>query len=137
MKFRALVSIAAAGFAFAGCAAHYSDDDFVTAANALRPSVVLLSMQVPGDSKKDGPDDEYATGTVVASGAWGSDILTVQHAIDEAWNLRVTVDNKQKVRGSVVAQDKDLDIALVRTPRRNLPVVKLGKGSDAQPGRMV
>ena len=137
MKLRALVSIGAAGFAFAGCAQHYSDDDFVSAANALRPSVVLLSMQVPGDNKKDGPDDEYATGTVVASGAWGSDILTVQHAIDQAWNLRVTIDNKQKVRGSVVAQDKDLDIALVRTPRRNLPVVKLGKGTDAQPGRMV
>jgi serine protease Do len=92
---------------------------------------------VPGDSKKDGPDSEYATGTVVASGSWGSDILTVEHAIENAWNLRVTIDNKIKVPARVIATNSDLDIALVRTSRQNLPVAKLGTSADALPGRMV
>lgn len=122
-----------------GCAArpHYSDDDFVSSAAKLRPSVVMLSMDVPGDSKKDGPDTEFASGTVVASGKWGSDILTVEHAIEGAWNLHVTIGNKEKVPAKIIARDPDLDIALVRTKRPNLPVAKLGNSTDAQPGRMI
>lgn len=131
--------LAAALLVCAGCASrpHYSDDDFVTYAAKLRPSVVMLSMDVPGDSKKDGPDTEFATGTVVASGKWGSDILTVEHAIDGAWNLHLTIDNKEKVAAKIVAKDSDLDVALVRTSRRNLPVAVLGTSADALAGRMV
>lgn len=138
MDLRALVAPAAVCLLLcAGCAAHHPDDDFVTAAAKLRPSVVLLSMDVPGENKNEGPDTEYATGTVVASGAWGSDILTVEHAIEGAWHLRATIDNKTKVPATIVAKDGDLDIALVRTKRRNLPVVKLGSAVDAQPGRTI
>jgi S1-C subfamily serine protease len=136
---RLLFAIAAALLVLgAGCAqSHYPDDDFVKSANALRPSVVLLTMDVPGDSKNSGPDSEYATGTVVASGAWGSDILTVEHAVEQAWNLRVTINNKQKVPARVIAENADLDVALVRTGRGHLPVVKLGTSDDAMPGRMI
>lgn len=137
MNLRAFFCSAAAAAAFAGCAAHYPDDDFVAAADRLRPSVVLLTMDVPGENKKSEPDSEFATGTVVASGDWGSDILTVQHAIDRAWNLRVTIDNKRKVIGKIVAQDPDLDVALIRTTQRNLPIAKLGTSQNAKPGRAV
>jgi S1-C subfamily serine protease len=137
MNLRTIFAISAALLACAGCATHYPDDDFVRAAAKLRPSVVLLSMDVPGNTKHDGPDTEYATGIVVASGAWGSDILTVEHAIEGAWNLRVTINNKEKVRAAIVAKNADLDIALVRTKRANLPVVSLGSVSDAQPGRTI
>lgn len=136
MKVRALLSLLAAVAVISGCSRH-ADDDFVAAADALRPSVVLLTMDVPGEHKKDGPDSEFATGTIVASGSWGSDILTVQHAIDKAWNLHVTIGNKEKAPARVIAQDSDLDVALVRTPRRNLPAVKLGSGDDAKPGRTI
>jgi S1-C subfamily serine protease len=138
MLFRVLFAILAVLPVFTACGArHYADDDFVTSAAKLRPSVVMLSMDVPGENAKNGPDTEYATGTVVASGNWGSDILTVEHAIEGAWNLRVTVNNKDKVRGTIVAKNADLDIALVRTKRKNLPVAKLGTSADAQPGRTV
>ena len=53
-------------------------------------------MRVPPEHKKDRYDDAYATGFVVASGNWGSDVLTVQHAIDGAWRLRVTIANRWK-----------------------------------------
>lgn len=129
--------LAALLLCIAGCARGYPDDAFVQHAAALRPSVVLLTMDVPGESKKTGPDSEYATGTVVASGSWGSDILTVEHAIEGAWNLRVTVGNKQRVPARVVARNADLDMALLRTKRAHLPVAKLGTAADAQPGRLI
>ena len=137
MEMRALVSLAAAFAVFAGCSPHRdADDAFVSSAAALQPAVVLLTMDVPGNSKND-PDSEYATGTVVASGKWGSDVLTVEHAIEHAWNLKATIDNKVKIPARVVAADGDLDIALLRVPRRNLPPAKLGTSRDAQPGRTI
>lgn len=138
MKLRPHVLIAAALALCAGCShPRYPDDDFVAAADALRPSVVLLTMDVPGDTKGGVPDSEYATGTVVASGAWGSDVLTVEHAIEQAWNLRATIENKKKIPARVIAKDSDLDVALVRMKQPNLPIAKLGSSANAKPGRMV
>ncbi len=109
----------------AACAPQYPDDRFVHAVRALEPSVVLLTMRVPPERKSDGYDDAYATGIVVASGAWGTDILTVAHAVEGAWDLRATIRNARRVRARVVALDGNVDVALVRTPKRDLPVVRL------------
>jgi S1-C subfamily serine protease len=119
-----------------GCT-RYADDDVVATVRRLRPAVVLLSMRVPPEDKKDHYDDAYATGFVVASGSWGSDILTVQHAIDGAWNLHITFANRWKAPAKVVASNEDLDLALLRTPRRNMPVISLGSSThlQAQVGR--
>jgi len=114
-----------------------ADDALVAAANALRPATVLLTMNVAGETKKSGPDTEYATGLIVASGSWGSDILTVAHALEKTWNRQVTVGNKRRFPFRIIAQNTDLDVALVRTTGKNLPVATLGTSRDAQPGRLV
>lgn len=126
-------------FVTSACAAHYPDDRFVRAANAVRPSVVLLTMRVPPEHKKDAYDDEFASGMVVASGNWGSDILTVSHAVDGAWDIVATVDNKTKIPVVVVARDKELDVALLRAKRAGLSPVALGSSAylRAQLGRDV
>ncbi len=137
MKLSAVFALTCAVL-FVSCShRHYADDDFVSAAAALRPAVVLLTMDVPGESKQSGPDSEYATGMIVASGTWGSDVLTVEHAIEQAWNLHATVRNKDHVAARIIAKNRDLDIALVRIERANLPRVKLGTVANAQPGRTV
>jgi len=116
-----------------------ADDAFVASVHRLRPSVVLLSMRIPPENKKDRYDDAYATGFVVASGGWGSDILTVQHAIDGAWDLHATIGNRAKTPATVVASDADLDLALVRTTRPHLPAMVLGssRGLDRAVGREI
>jgi serine protease Do len=114
------------------CASHYPDDRFVNASNAIRPSVVLLTMKVPPEHKQDRYDDEFATGMVVASGDWGSDILTVSHALDGAWDIVATIGNKTKVPAKVIARDKDLDVALLRTKRDGLPPIRLGSSAGLQ-----
>jgi serine protease Do len=115
----------------AGCT-HDADDAFVASVQRLKPAVVLLSMKVPPENKKDRYDDAYATGFVVASGTWGSDILTVQHAIDGAWDLRVTIGNHMRAPARIVASNQDLDLALLRTPHRLLPTIALGSSSHLQ-----
>ena len=124
-----LVALALLGAS--GCARD-PDDAFVASVQRLRPSVVLLSMRIPPENKKDRYDDAFATGFAVASGAWGSDILTVQHAIDGAWNLRITIGNRYRAPVRVVAQDQDLDLALLRTPRTGLPTIALGSSAHLQ-----
>jgi len=128
---------AAAVLALGGCGPHRSDDAFVSAVRAVSPSVVLLTMHVPGESKQSKVDDAYATGIVVASGAWGSDVLTVQHAIAGAWDLHVTVANKTRVPGTIAAQNESYDIALVRIPTPNVPVARLGSVARATAGMSV
>jgi serine protease Do len=62
----------------------------------------------------------------VASGNWGSDILTVAHVVQDAWDLHATIDNRTKVPVRVVAVNNDTDLALLRTSHPNLPVQRLG-----------
>ncbi len=118
-----------AAVAAIGCARDNNDDAFVASVHRLRPAVVLLSMHVPPENKKDKYDDAYATGFVVASGAWGSDILTVEHAIDEARNLRATIGNHGSVPAKIVATNEALDLALLRTHRGGVAPIALGSSA--------
>jgi S1-C subfamily serine protease len=114
-------------FTLIGCAQQdYPDDRFVALVRTMRPSVVLLTMRVPPEKKKDDYDEAYGTGIVVASGTWGSDILTVAHVVQDAWDLHATIDNRTKVPVHVVAVNNDTDVALLRTSHPNLPVQHLG-----------
>lgn len=115
------------------------DDALVASARRITPSVVLLRMRIPPEHKKNRYDDAYATGFVVASGAWGSDVLTVQHAVDQAWDLTVTSGNRTRTPARVVASNANLDLALVRTNQPNLPVASLASSShlQAEVGRQI
>ncbi len=137
MRISVLALIAALSLVVSACSPGYPDDRVVRSIRALRPSVVLLTMRVPPEKKSDGYDDAYATGVVVASGRWGSDILTVAHAVDGAWRMHATVDNTRKVPAHVVAMNKTLDVALVRTAAPDLTVASLGHSSqlESQIGR--
>jgi len=122
-----VIVVAVLALALAACAPDYPDDRFVALVREMKPSVVLLTMRVPPEKKKDGYDDAYGTGLVIASGSWGSDILTVAHVVDGAWDLHATIGNHTKVPARVIAVNNDTDVALVRTQRANLPVVHLAE----------
>lgn len=87
-------------------------------------------MKVPPEKKQDKFDDEYATGIIVASGSWGADILSVSHAVEGAWDIVATVGDKVHAPVRVIARDKDLDVALLRTKRTGLHVLALGASGD-------
>ncbi len=123
---RVIAAAVLLGF-LSACTTDYPDDRFVSLVRAMKPSVVLITMRIPPEKKKkNGYDEAYGTGLIVASGAWGSDILTVAHVVEDAWDLHVTIGNRTKVPARVVAVNNDTDVALLRTPRANLPVQHLG-----------
>jgi S1-C subfamily serine protease len=124
--------VAAIALVLAACVRN-SDDALVNAVHRIQPSVVLLTMKIPPEHKRDKYDEAFATGFVIASGAWGSDILTVAHAVEGAWDLHVTYGNRKRVPVRVIATNADRDVALLRTPETNLPFVKLGSSHDLHP----
>ena len=111
-------------------------DPFVTAFRAIRPAVVLFTMQLPSDDAKHKGrfDEAYGSGVVVASGRWGSQILTVEHVIHGASDLRATLDDTRRVPARVIAADETDDLALVAIPTPNRPHAILGASARLEPG---
>jgi S1-C subfamily serine protease len=118
-----------------------SSDRYAELYARLHPSVVLITMQIPSDDRKRKGkwDDAYGSGAVVASGAWGSRILTDAHVIADARNLRAKVGDAGKpvaLRVIAVSNDED-DLALLEIAPANLPPVTLGSMESVVPGRAV
>jgi len=96
-------------------------------------------MKIPSDDpKKKGEwDDGYGSGIVVASGAWGTQILTVEHVIHDARQLRATMREKIVAGARVVAVDVKKDLALVEASTPDMPVATLGSARDIEPGTAI
>ncbi len=138
----ALPVLVLAALAAGGCSAAPKapeGDPFVRSFKALRPAVVLFTMKIPSDdAKRKGQwDDAYGSGVSIASGAWGTQILTVEHVIDGARKLRATLDDRRSVPARVVASDANTDVALVQIDVPNRPVAALGSSSALSPGTQV
>lgn len=115
--------------------------DYTGLYNRLHPSVALITMQIPADDpKRKGQWDEaYGSGVIVASGAWGSRILTDAHVVADARDLRArTGDAGTAVPLRVVAvSDDDDDLALLEIRTPNLRAVSFGDMREVVPGRAV
>jgi len=124
-----------------GCApkAQPQGDPFVHAFATIRPTVVLFTMKIPSDDKrhKNAVDDAYGSGVAVASGSWGTQILTVEHVIHDASRLRATLDDRRTVPARVLSADEKADLALVQIDVPNRPVAALGRSAGVEPGTQV
>jgi serine protease Do len=131
-----------AALALAACSSNakaLEGDPFPRVFRTLRPSVVLFTMRIPSDDphKKGALDEAYGSGLIVASGAWGSQILTVEHVIHDARELKVTIGDRRKVPAHTIARDEKDDLALVQTSAADLPVAKLGTSAHLDPGSAI
>ena len=111
-------------------------DPFVAAFRELRPSVVLLTMQIPSDDpkRKGDWDDAYGTGVVVASGAWGSQVLTVEHVVHGARRLHATFREQKDAPVRLIASDEQDDLALLEASVPQIPVARLGTSRGLEAG---
>ena len=125
----------------AACTQQHSDDRYTEFYRRLHPSVVLFTMKIPADDpkRKGAWDDAYGSGVVVASGAWGSRILTDAHVIEDARDLRASVgDTGRPVPVRVVARSNDdVDLALLEIATPNLLPAPFASHLDVQPGLAV
>jgi S1-C subfamily serine protease len=143
-----LAAALASSLAAAGCTAAsgrgtnpdpFDADPFVRSFHALKPAVVLFTMKIPSDDKKRKGefDDAYGSGVAIASGAWGTQILTVQHVVVDARDLRATLDDRRAVPARVLASDEKEDLALVQIATPNRPVATLAASSNVEPGTQI
>jgi S1-C subfamily serine protease len=117
-----------------------SSDRYVRDYERIHPSVVLFTMKIPADdARRAGQWDEaFGSGVVIASGAWGSRILTDAHVIADAKDLVATIGDGPHAPAHVVAKSNDeLDLAIVDTSIPNRPVAQLGSSRALVPGTPV
>jgi len=74
---------------------------------------------------------------VIASGAWGSQLLTLEHVVHDARSLRVTLGDRGAIVGQVFASDAKLDLALIETSAADVAVVRLGSSAQLEPGTTI
>lgn len=140
---RALLAAVLASALLGGCvraqSAQPPQDPFIAAFRSVRPAVVMLTMRVPAEhpTHRGELEDAFGSGVVVASGAWGSEILTDEHVIEDASNLQALVGNKRRIEVRVKARDVDDDLALLETATPDLPVARLGTVREIEAGAAI
>jgi Do/DeqQ family serine protease len=79
------------------------------------------------------PQRENAQGSGVIVSADGY-VLTNNHVVDGATELKVSLSDKREMNATVVGTDAKTDIALLKLDASNLPYVKLGASSGVEVG---
>jgi serine protease Do len=61
-------------------------------------------------------------------------ILTNNHVVGRADQIKVTLSDKKVFDGQIVGRDPDNDLALVKIDAKNLPVARIGASKNVRPG---
>jgi S1-C subfamily serine protease len=71
------------------------------------------------------------SGVIIRSDGY---ILTNNHVVKNANDIKVTLNDKRIFQGKVVGRDNFTDLALVKIDANNLPVARLGSSKSIRPG---
>lgn len=122
---------------------------FKSVADRVSPAVVAISASTQADDAPSACRSEemssdklqaflskttrmVGTGFIIESDGY---ILTNDHVIDDAEQLWITTDDRKVYPAIVVGSDPRGDLAVLKIPGRNLPVVHLGDGSVVRRGQ--
>jgi serine protease Do len=64
-------------------------------------------------------------------------ILTNNHVVDDATDVKVTLADRREFKGRVVGKDAKIDLAVVKIEASNLPVITVGSSSKLEVGDCV
>lgn len=64
-------------------------------------------------------------------------ILTNEHVVRGADEIKVTLKDGRKLKGKVAGKDASLDLAVIKVDAKDLPTLKLGDSSKIRPGEWV
>src|ERR671922_438870 len=122
--------------------------NWVEIARAVKPAVVNVSTR--GVQKESGDVDELfrqfggrtpkrmvrglGSGFVINAGGY---ILTNNHVVDGATDIRVKFADGRELTGKVVGRDPKTDLALLKVEAQGLPVVPLGDSARLEVGEPV
>jgi serine protease Do len=87
----------------------------------------------PGPSQ---PQIEHGVGSGIIISPDGY-IVTNDHVVDGATNIKVTLNDRRILNGKVIGVDKLNDIAVIKVNAANLPSIAWGDSTKLQPGQTV
>jgi serine protease Do len=131
--------------------------NWVDLAKALKPAVVNVSVKkAQGGPGAGAPDDDSPFGDFfrqfrgmptpphsvrgLGSGfiiSPNGDIVTNNHVVDGAHEIKVTMSNGREFTAKVVGRDAKTDLALIRIDATGLPVIPLGNSDELLVGQPV
>jgi serine protease Do len=88
----------------------------------------------PGDRSprpRDQREDSLGSGVIVSPEGY---ILTNNHVIDGATDVRVTLSDKRQLKAKVVGTDPKTDIAVLKVEGSNFPTITIGDSSKVEVG---
>jgi serine protease Do len=85
----------------------------------------------PGNGHKKFEQHGQGSGVIIKSDGY---ILTNNHVVRDADQIRVTLADKRTFAGKVVGRDSFTDLALVKIDGTDLPVARLGDAERLRPG---
>lgn len=77
----------------------------------IRPALVLIEVQTPGEEEDAEDEDGLGTGVVINT---DGDILTSLHVVTNTTDIRLTFADGTQSSGQVIATEPDSDIAVLR-----------------------
>lgn len=89
-----------------------------------------------GQDMPNGGEPEQATGSGVVLSADGY-IVTNNHVVQEADELRVTLNDKREFKATVVGTDPSTDLALLKIDAKDLPFIQLANSDNLKVGEWV
>ncbi|MGC1485558.1 MAG: DegQ family serine endoprotease [Candidatus Acidiferrum sp.] len=80
---------------------------------------------------KDSRENALGSGVIVSPEGY---VLTNNHVVDGATDIRVTLADKREFQGHIVGTDPKTDIAVLRIDAKNLDPITIGNSSNVQVG---
>ncbi|MBW3536684.1 MAG: S1C family serine protease [Actinobacteria bacterium] len=100
--------------------------DIPALAAQARPAIVMVEVRT-------GSEESSASGVIFRS---DGHLLTNAHVVEGASEVVVQMADGERVPGRVVGGDRDTDLAVVKIPGTDLPVVTLGRSTSLRVGEV-
>jgi len=100
----------------------------------LPPGLQRFFGQMPNQPMQPHVEHGVGSGIIISPDGY---IVTNNHVVDGATNIKVTLNDRRILTGKVVGVDKLTDLAVIKVNATNLPSIAWGDSTKLQPGQTV
>jgi serine protease Do len=100
----------------------------------LPPGLQRFFGQMPTQPMQPHVEHGVGSGIIISPDGY---IVTNNHVVDGATNIKVTLNDRRILTGKVVGVDKLTDLAVIKVNATNLPSIAWGDSTKLQPGQTV
>ena len=100
----------------------------------LPPGLQQFFGQLPQGHQQPQIEHGVGSGIIISPDGY---IVTNNHVVDGATNIKVTLNDRRILSGKVVGVDKLNDLAVIKVNATNLPAIAWGDSTKLQPGQTV